>query len=1487
MIKKSVSPIVASLLLLTITIVVGVLVNNWYSDYSQQFAKDVYEKGETKEVRLEFLSKDELYAYNGYDTMNIEKLAIDGQTCSLTDSNSFSKGTIRIEFLEDCSDNLTSTINEVLMVTDRGTFKTLLSVSNADYTYVSTGTTFCEEEDKYVSSNPDYSSIVFSQPKIYNYNYEDLKSIESISNGEKTHTLRVQCIDQNINEISYDYSLQCFDDYFHNTVADTCDLIVSSCDPQSGTYNNLYDWSLTSSINQGEEETYSGQTSELPTGVNSYEIGLTCNSNLGLDVNLNSLTCKTGYLKSNENCIVNYCPQNNNILVNTITGSKSFTHSQLFFNENEGNKYETNSITENIENGQIYHEATFSCDYPTNSPPNNVEIKYNYYDICSDSTKYSFNTNTNKCEQTFCNSGTYQYTGTIDSSQSINFNHGEILNLNRQSLTGTYFTNGGSVKVDITLQCDNTVVSNFQSSEVLTCDSTYTKSGNNCVKNTCDPQSGTYNNLYDWSLTSSINQGEEETYSGQTSELPTGVNSYEIGLTCNSNLGLDVNLNSLTCKTGYLKSNENCIVNYCPQNNNILVNTITGSKSFTHSQLFFNENEGNKYETNSITENIENGQIYHEATFSCDYPTNSPPNNVEIKYNYYDICSDSTKYSFNTNTNKCEQTFCNSGTYQYTGTIDSSQSINFNHGEILNLNRQSLTGTYFTNGGSVKVDITLQCDNTVVSNFQSSEVLTCDSTYTKSGNNCVKNTCDPQSGTYNNLYDWSLTSSINQGEEETYSGQTSELPTGVSSYEIGLTCKSDLTIEPNLNSLTCKTGYEKVGESCNLITSCISDYYEYNSEFFYYPDLDDEETYISIRTITDIYTNINIIRELDLLCKERIVSHTNYQETLECRYDDHEMYYFTGFLETQKITASDGGSYDKFGGSASISEDKIVVGAIHDDDKGSYSGSAYIFEKNQNGIWEEVQKITASDGASNDYFGYSASISEDKIVVGAFGDDDKGSDSGSAYIFEKNQNGIWEEVQKITASDGRSYDYFGYSVSISENTIIVGAYRDGSAYIFEKNQNGIWEEVQKITASDGGSYDYFGYSASISEDVIVVGAIHDDDKGSNSGSAYIFEKNQNGIWEEVQKITASDGGSYDYFGYSASISEDVIVVGAIHDDDKGSNSGSAYIFEKNQNGIWEEVQKITASDGASNDYFGYSASISEDKIVVGAFGDDDKGSDSGSAYIFEKNQNGIWEEVQKIRTNDGASGDYFGYSVSISEDVIVVGAIDDDDKGSDSGSAYIFEIGEVEACGLISCSAGDYNYNGISFSHSSLNNLETKTLEEDESISNGIIKHSIDVVCQNSIVSSDSSTYKKETICDEGFEANGDSCDYTEYEISEDELILIDYNLGLDWQRTNFPSYMNWTDAVSYCENLDYAGYDKDWRLPEKTELESLIDRSVSSSPYIIGQYEYFPEIITSSYWTNTLYSSSIAYRVGFFSGYSYDRDTSYSLYVLCVRNSN
>jgi hypothetical protein len=262
--------------------------------------------------------------------------------------------------------------------------------------------------------------------------------------------------------------------------------------------------------------------------------------------------------------------------------------------------------------------------------------------------------------------------------------------------------------------------------------------------------------------------------------------------------------------------------------------------------------------------------------------------------------------------------------------------------------------------------------------------------------------------------------------------------------------------------------------------------------------------------------------------------------------------------------------------------------------------------------------------------------------------------------------------QKLTASDGAPDDYFGTSVSISGDTAVIGARLDddngtqsGSAYVYVRS-NCVWSEQQKLTASDGAQYDQFGSSVSISGDTAVIGALADEDNGTISGSAYVYVRS-NGVWTEQQKLTASDGEQYDYFGTSVSISGDTAVIGAYRDDDNGSNSGSAYVYVRS-NGVWSEQQKLTASDGAPDDYFGFTVSISGDTAVMGAYGDDD----NGSAYVYVRG-NGVWTQQQKLTASDGAQDDNF-WSVSISGDTAVMGAPYDNDNGSYSGSAYVYDF---------------------------------------------------------------------------------------------------------------------------------------------------------------------------------------------------------------------
>jgi len=411
--------------------------------------------------------------------------------------------------------------------------------------------------------------------------------------------------------------------------------------------------------------------------------------------------------------------------------------------------------------------------------------------------------------------------------------------------------------------------------------------------------------------------------------------------------------------------------------------------------------------------------------------------------------------------------------------------------------------------------------------------------------------------------------------------------------------------------------------------------------------------------------------------------------------------------ERAKLTADDGAVDGRFGNSVSIDGDTMVIGAMRDDDEGDKSGSAYVFTRDTPGDptsnWAKVAKLTAGDGAATDYFGNSVSINGNTMVIGALGNDDKGDNSGSAYVFTRDTPGDlasgWTQVAKLTAGDGAAGDQFGYSVSIDGDTMVIAAHLDddkgsgsGSAYVFTRDTPGDlasgWTQVAKLTANDGAEGDQFGYSVSIDGDTMVIGARYDDDDGSSSGSAYVFTRDTAGDlasgWTQVAKLTAGDGAALDEIGYSVAIGGDTRVKrGRIDDDDvKGDNSGSAYVFARDTAGDlasgWTQVAKLTADDGAVNDNFGYSVSIDGDTMVIAAHLDDDKGSASGSAYVFTRNTAGDlasgWTQVVKLTASDGAEFDNFGWSVSIDGDTMVIGAWKDNDKGTFSGSAYVFSI---------------------------------------------------------------------------------------------------------------------------------------------------------------------------------------------------------------------
>jgi hypothetical protein len=377
--------------------------------------------------------------------------------------------------------------------------------------------------------------------------------------------------------------------------------------------------------------------------------------------------------------------------------------------------------------------------------------------------------------------------------------------------------------------------------------------------------------------------------------------------------------------------------------------------------------------------------------------------------------------------------------------------------------------------------------------------------------------------------------------------------------------------------------------------------------------------------------------------------------------------------QIEKLLASDGSASDYFGWSVSISGDYAVIGAQCDDDNGSQSGSAYIFYNNGTS-WSQQAKLMANDAFEYDVFGTSVSISGDYVIIGAYSDDDNGSSSGSAYIFFRDGTS-WSQQAKLIAADGAANDRFGQSVSISGDSVVISAILDngnteksGTAYIFTRSGT-TWSQQVKLTAADGATDDLFGLSVAISGDYAVIGAAYDDDTGNNSGSAYVYYRDGS-LWSQQAKLIANDGAADDLFGSSESISGDYAVIGAYEDDDNGWKSGSAYIFYRTGS-TWSQQTKIVSDDGAADDQFGWSVSISGDTAIIGTRWDDDKGSNSGSAYLFNRDETS-WSQQAKIVADDGATEDFFGYSVAISGGYAVIGAYEEDYFYSDAGCAYIF-----------------------------------------------------------------------------------------------------------------------------------------------------------------------------------------------------------------------
>ena len=358
--------------------------------------------------------------------------------------------------------------------------------------------------------------------------------------------------------------------------------------------------------------------------------------------------------------------------------------------------------------------------------------------------------------------------------------------------------------------------------------------------------------------------------------------------------------------------------------------------------------------------------------------------------------------------------------------------------------------------------------------------------------------------------------------------------------------------------------------------------------------------------------------------------------------------------ELFKLTATDATGDQGFATSVALSGNTVIIGSPADHAAGDFAGSAYLYNVSTG---QQRSKLFASDAARHDGFGISVDISGDKAIVGASGDDFA---RGSAYLFDALTG---QELFKLTASDGNTNQIFGFSVAISGNTALVGAPRNAdfgfrSAYLFDVTTG---EELFKLTPSDlfvhfGGA---FGISVAISGNTAIIGAPLDDEAGSDSGSAYLFDVITG---QQLFKLTASDASGGEAFGGSVAISGNIAIVGAIGDAHAGIESGSAYLFDVITG---QELAKFTAADAAAGGRFGSSVAISGNLALIGSDRDAHAGLHSGSAYLFDVMTH---EQLIKLTASDAAEGQFFGESVSISGKHALVGSV----GAAPYGAAYVF-----------------------------------------------------------------------------------------------------------------------------------------------------------------------------------------------------------------------
>jgi len=387
-------------------------------------------------------------------------------------------------------------------------------------------------------------------------------------------------------------------------------------------------------------------------------------------------------------------------------------------------------------------------------------------------------------------------------------------------------------------------------------------------------------------------------------------------------------------------------------------------------------------------------------------------------------------------------------------------------------------------------------------------------------------------------------------------------------------------------------------------------------------------------------------------------------------------------LSLDNFFTSGASSADRFGFSVAISGNYAIVGARDESLQATFSGRAYIFNVTTGQLLHTLNNPNAYNTPDSDAFGYSVGISGNYAIVGAYQEDDAGgTNSGKAYIYNVTTGTLVHTLNNPNPVDTSGFDLFGHSVAISGNLAIVGAYQEddagsnsGKAYIYNVTTGALVYTLNNPNPFGTSDNDAFGISVAISRNLAIVGASSEDDaSGNSSGKAYVYNVNTGLLVRTLNNPNPFGTSGFDSFGTSVAITGNYAIVGANGEDDAGGlTSGKAYIFNASSGVLLSTLNNPNAFNTSAGDSFGFSIAVSGNYVVVGTpYEDDSGGTDSGKAYIFNLLTGAL------IATLDnpliGGTQVLFGYSVAISGNYVVVGVPSQVVNGySNAGIAYVF-----------------------------------------------------------------------------------------------------------------------------------------------------------------------------------------------------------------------